>query len=371
MRLSPRASRIDASGIRKVFDLAEALENPVNLSIGQPDFDVPESVKEEMIRAIRDGKNRYTPTQGIAPLRERLRARLAKEKGIRATEEEILVTSGVSGGLLLGFLAAFGPGDEVLIPDPYFVMYKHLLNVFEITPVFVDTYPDFRMTAERLAKHVTPRTRGIVLGSPSNPTGVALSRAELEKIASLAAKHDLLVVSDEIYDGFVYDGEPFSIGSVHPLTLTLGGWSKSYAMTGWRLGWAAGPRELIQAMTMFQQYTFVAAPTPVQWAGIAALDVDLAPIRAAYRAKRDRLVRGLGDILTFPVPEGAFYLFAEIPAGEKNATEFCARLIEKDSLLVIPGGVFSERDTHIRIAYAASDAVIDRGVEILRRAARR
>lgn len=371
VRLSPRAGRIDASGIRKVFDLAAKLENPINLSIGQPDFDVPDEVKAALKAAVDEGKNRYSQTQGIAPLREALRSKIAKEKGIDVPDEGFLVTSGVSGGLFLAFLALFGPGDEVLVPDPYFVMYKHLLNVLDAKPVFVDTYPDGHLTAERIEAAVTPKTKAVVFATPANPTGVALSREELTEIAEVCGRRGLFVIADEIYDAFLYEGEPFSIGRVHPETLTLGGFSKSHAMTGWRLGWAAGPVEVVRAMTMFQQFTFVNAPTPAQWAGLAALEVDTTPHRDAYRKKRDRIASALSEAgYDFPHPGGAFYLFPRVPDGRGTATEFCSRLIEESSLLVIPGGVFSERDTHFRISYAADDETIERGIAILARDAK-
>src|SRR5437588_5120245 len=200
--VSRRALGVDASGIRKVFDLAAKMKDPINLSIGLPDFDVPESVKSAAIDAIRSGQNRYTQTQGIAPLRERLRKELSAEIG--RDVGEVLITSGVSGGLLLCILATIDPGDEAIFLDPYFVMYKHLLTVAGGRPVAVDSYPDFRFHPERVEKAVTPRTKLLILNSPSNPTGVVLTQAEVDSAVKLAEKHQLLLISDEIYEPFLY-----------------------------------------------------------------------------------------------------------------------------------------------------------------------
>src|SRR5580700_1096839 len=201
--VSRRALAVDASGIRKVFELAAKMVDPINLSIGQPDFDVPQSAKAAAIEAVLAGHNRYTPTQGIAPLRQRLRTDLSAEFG--RDVGEVLITSGVSGGLLLAILATIDPGDEAIFLDPYFVMYKHLLTLTGGKPVIVDSYPDFRFRADRVEKAITPRTKLLILNSPSNPTGVVMSREEIDDAVELARKHDLLIVSDEIYEPFLYD----------------------------------------------------------------------------------------------------------------------------------------------------------------------
>jgi len=230
--IADRMQRIDASGIRKVFDLAAKLENPVNLSIGQPDFDVPEPCKERAVQAIRDGANRYTVTQGDAALREALADRLRAEFG--RFDGPVLVTSGVSGGLLLAFLATVNPGDEVLVPDPYFVMYKHLVGLLGGMPVFVDTYPDFRLRREALEAAVTERTRMLLLNSPANPTGIVYAEEELRTAVDVARRHNLLIVSDEIYNEFTYDGPAPSPWPMYDRVLLLRGFSKTFAMTGWR-----------------------------------------------------------------------------------------------------------------------------------------
>ena len=362
--LADRMQHIDASGIRKVFDLAARLEDPINLSIGQPDFDVPDVCKERAIAAIREGVNRYTVTQGESALREALAERLRAEFG--ACDAPVLVTSGVSGGLLLAFLATINPGDEVLVPDPYFVMYKHLVGLLGGVPVFVDTYPDFRLRREALEAAVTDRTRLLLLNSPANPTGAVMTPAELEAAVEVARRHDLLIVSDEIYDAYAYDGPAPSPWPMYDRVLLLRGFSKTFAMTGWRLGWAVGPEPIVSAMTTLQQYTFVCAPSPFQQAALAALETDPSPYIKAFRRRRDLVYEGLKERFSVARPGGAFYIFPKAPGG--SGTAFVERAIEA-GVLVIPGGVFSERDTHFRLAYTADEETIARGLEVLNRLA--
>lgn len=363
--IADRMSLIDASGIRKVFDLAAKLKNPLNLSIGQPDFDVPEAVKDAAIKAIHDGSNSYTQTQGIAQLRERLADMLARQFGVE--KPPVLVISGVSGGLLLGLLVTVNPGDEVLIADPYFVMYKHLTNLVGGKCIFVDTYPDFRLTAERIRPHITARSKVLMLNSPCNPSGAVLGRDEIDSILELARGHDLLVISDEIYDAFCYDTPYESAFGRYENTLLLKGFSKTWGMTGWRLGYATGPAKVLQAMTMLQQYSFVCAPSMVQWAGLAAMETDMSEAVADFRGRRDLIYDALKDDFEVTRPGGAFYIFPKAPGGRAEA--FVAEAIRRN-VLIIPGNVFSERGTHFRISYAASRETIERGAEILRRLAR-
>jgi len=362
--IASRMAKLDSSGIRKVFDLAAQLENPVNLSIGQPDFDVPQPVKQAAIAAIETGNNRYTVTQGIPDLHDALREMIRAKKAVDA--DHLLVTSGVSGALLLSFLVLLDPGDEVLIPDPYFVMYKHLANLVGGTPVFVNTYPDFRVTAERIEPMLTARSKILVLNSPGNPTGAVMTEDDVRGVAELVADRDILVISDEIYDAFVYDGACTSAAAHIPNCVLMGGFSKSHAMTGWRLGYAAGPADVIAEMTKLQQFSFVCAPSIAQYAGLEALKVSSEPSRKQYQAKRDRIYRGLKDYFEVERPDGAFYIFPRVPWG--TDMDFVAEAIRSE-LLIIPGSVFSEKHTHFRISYAADDKTIDSGIEILCRLA--
>ncbi|TVL99619.1 MAG: aspartate aminotransferase [Candidatus Brocadia sp. WS118] len=358
--IAHRMSKIDSSGIRKVFDLAQKMRNPVNLSIGQPDFDVPEEIKTEAIKAIKDGANKYTVTQGIAELRDGLLKRLRNQRGVNA--EDILITSGVSGALTLAFMVLINPEDEVLIPDPAFVSYKHLVNFCGGKPVFIDTYPDFQLTAARIRPCLTKKSKVLVMNSPANPTGIMCTSRDIKDIADLAKEHNLLVISDEIYHDFDYHHEFESIGRYYENTLLLDGFSKSFAVTGWRMGYAAGPAHIIREMIKLQQYTFVCAPAPAQYAIAKSLDADLSKYLASYKKKRDLMYEGLKDNFRIVKPGGAFYFFPQVPWGTDE--EFVASAIKKN-LLIIPGSVFSEHHTHFRISYAASEETIHRGVNIL------
>ena len=361
--ISTRALGVDASGIRKVFDLAAKLPDPINLSIGLPDFDVPEAIKAAAVAAIGAGSNRYTQTQGIAPLRDRLHRDLSAEFGRDAGE--VLVTSGVSGGLLLAMMAVVNPGDEVIFLDPGFVMYRHLLTMTGGVPVPVDSYPSFRFDADRVAAAVTPRTKAIILNSPSNPTGLVMTAAEVAAAVEVARDHGLLLISDEIYEPFLYDGgHPLpSAARLYENTLVLRGFSKSHAMTGWRLGYAAGPAAVVSQMAKLQQYTFVCAPSPLQVGAVTALDVPMTDAVERYRRKRDIVCDGLSPAFEVVRPQGAFYVFPKAPGG-RSATDFVAAAIDHN-VLVIPGNVFSNRDTHFRISYATTDEKLQQGVAIL------
>jgi aspartate/methionine/tyrosine aminotransferase len=363
--IADRCSSFDSSGIRKVFELAAKMKNPINLSIGQPDFDVPEAVKKACIAAIEQGKNAYSLTQGIAPLREKLQQRVDKRFG--HSDRSMIVTSGTSGGLVLSMLSLVNPGDEVILFDPYFVMYPPLVKLVGGIPVILDTYPHFRIDIKQVEAAITPRTKLILLNSPGNPTGVVATEEEVKQLAQLAADKQIALVSDEIYSEFCYSASLPTPADYNADTIVIDGFSKSHAMTGWRLGFVHGPTAVIQTMIKLQQYSFVCAPQPVQWAGIAAMDVDMTAYRESYRAKRDRLVRGIQDLYEIAIPEGAFYVFPKAPWG--TGSEFVQCAIDNE-LLIIPGNIFSRRDTHFRISYAAPDETIDRGIEVLRRLAK-
>lgn len=359
--IADRMSRIDASGIRKVFALAAKLENPINLSIGQPDYDVADAVKEAAIDAIRAGQNSYTQTWGIEPLREACAVYYERTFGTRL--ENVMITSGVSGGLYLTLMALVNPGDEVIFADPYFVMYKHLVNLIGGKCVMVDTYPDFKLTADRVEAAITDKTKLIIVNSPSNPTGVTMNTDELRAIADVARKNDVYVISDEIYEGLSYDDDRASMVGMYDKLIVLNGFSKLAGMTGWRVGYAAGPDDVVQAMNTLQQYTFVCAPSAAQHACVTALQQDDSEKVAAYRCKRDIAYNGLID-RGFEVakPGGAFYIFPKAPNNDGAA--FVAKAIE-NNVLIIPGSVFSERNTHFRISFAARDDVIEKGLDVL------
>lgn len=359
--IAERMHGIEVSGIRKVFDLGAKLKDPVNLSIGQPHFPVPEPIKAAAKKAIDDDKNGYTVTQGIAPLRERLLADLnALYPG---QDRSVMITSGTSGGLVLALMCTINPGDEVIFFDPYFVMYPNFLTLAGGKAVVIDTRPDFQIDIAKVQAALTPRTKAIIVNSPGNPTGVVASRESLRALAALAKERSILLISDEIYHAFAYDAPFASPAEFSEDVLVIDGMGKTYGITGWRFGFAHGPRRIIEEMTKLQQFTYVCAPSVVQYAGLAMLDYDVAGIVADYKQKRDRIVTGLKDLYDFNVPGGAFYLYAKTPWG--TGTEFVTEAI-RNNLLIIPGCTFSKRDTHFRVSYAVSDAQLDRGIEILR-----
>jgi aspartate aminotransferase/aminotransferase len=364
--LADRTRSIEMSGVRRVFELARSLKDPINLSIGQPHFPVPEPIREAAVAAIRAGQNGYTVTQGVPELRLKIKDDLDRRLG--HSDREVLVTSGTSGALTLAMLAVVNPGDEVIFFDPYFVAYPHLVTLAGGTPVVIDTYPDFIPDPDAVAAAVTPRTKAILLGTPANPSGAVLPESVLRAIAGIAARHGILLISDEIYHAFGYDTRFISPASFHPDTLVVDGFGKTYGFTGWRMGYAHGPRPLIEEMTKLQQFTYVCAPTPAQYAAAVAWDLDMQSILDDYRRKRDHLRAALAGKYELGAPGGAFYLFPKAPWG--TGSEFVSEAI-RNNLLIIPGSAFSRRDSHFRVSYAASDESLARGIEVLLRLAER
>lgn len=359
--IADRMGSIESSGIRRVFELAKSLPDPINLSIGQPDFDVPQAIKNAACTAIEQGHNAYTLTNGIPELRRKLLGRISADYPNQ--QREVIVTSGTSGALVLSLLVTVNPGDEVIVFDPYFVMYPHLVRLAGGVPVFVDTYPDFALDIDAVRKTITPRTKAILVNSPANPTGRVAPEGELRDLARLAAERGILLISDEIYRLFCY-GAPFkSPAAFNDHVLVIDGFSKSHAMTGWRLGFAHGPRRIIDEMNKLQQYTFVCAPSMAQYAGLTALDIVLDNHVHDYQRKRDLIYDGIAGHYQMARPEGAFYLFPQAPHG-LGGMAFVEEAI-KHGLLIIPGTVFSRRDSHFRLSFAASDKTLIRGVEML------
>lgn len=358
---SKRIQKMDVTGLRRVFALAAKLKNPCNLSIGQPHFDVPESIQDAAVDAIRSGKNAYTSAQGIDPLREAVLKDYEK-RGV--PQEEALITSAVSGGLLLALIATCDVGDELIIPDPYFLTWKDLANVFGVKPVFCDTYPDFTWKREKLESCVTEKTRALILSCPSNPVGAVPTEEEFQTIAAFAKEHDLWIIYDEIYEKFHFDGPHPNMSAYYPKTITLGGFSKSHSMTGWRIGTAVGPKPIIEEMIKLQQYSFICASTTAQWAALTAMETEIEDRIDDYRKKRDWICRELAEHYEIFQPKGTFYCFIKAPEGE-TGSQFVERAIEKE-LILMPGKTFSEKDTHFRLSFANTDEQIERGLAILK-----
>lgn len=359
---SKRSLSIQASGIRKFFELGLSMKDPVDLSIGQAHFEVPDEAKEAAIKAIHDGKNRYTVTQGIPDLRAKLKERMA-EHYPNTDGTDVMVTSGVSGGLLLIFMALLDEGDEVLIPDPYFVMYRHLATMVGATAKTYSTYPDFRIKAENIKQHITPKTKLILVNSPSNPTGVSLNKEEAQDLAKLADETGIALISDEIYEDFRYTDEHHSPRQYTENCIVVAGASKFLGMPGWRIGWLMGPQSICERMYALQQFSFVCAPTPLQWGTLAGLDIDFSKHREEYRGKRDFIMEGLKENFEIVKPDGAFYMFVKLPEGA-DPQAFMNACIERE-LLVVPGGACSEKNTHFRLCYATTDDKLKRAVVIL------
>ncbi|MCB1315138.1 MAG: aminotransferase class I/II-fold pyridoxal phosphate-dependent enzyme, partial [Leptospiraceae bacterium] len=342
--LSERMNRIDSSEVRRVFQLAAKLENPINLSIGQPHYPAPPEIQEAIIAALSAGHTAYTQTQGIPELRERMARKYAAQNGFQAHPDNILISSGVSSLIQLLFLATLDPGDEVLISDPCFLIYRSMLNFFNAR---VTTFPENFSPddIEPIKKSIqNKKIKLIIFCTPSNPTGHVMSAEQLRMLGEIADGCGAYLVSDEIYELFDYDNGFHSTASIYPRTLTLSGFSKSYSMTGLRLSAATGPEEIIRAMTTLQQYTVVCAPSAVQWAGIRALDLDMKDYVQAYKQNRDYCVQRLKGRTRFTQPAGAFYIFPEVPGTDR---EFVERAIQTRQLLIVPGRIFTERTNHV------------------------
>jgi len=400
--LAPRTKLIDASGIRRVFEYGAKIKDKIDFSIGQPNFPVADSVKMAAMAAIAADQNGYTITQGIQPLRDKLCAHLSRDLGWHVDPKApngdpnvpaLLVSPGTSASLVLAFLALIGPGDEAIIPDPYFVLYPHLANLVGGKAVCCDTYPDFRMTAKRVEPLITPRTKLVILNSPGNPSGVVMTQRECDDLLDLCRRKNILLISDEIYDEFTFSDARERVGdsgehhprtrdphtgSAHPVcpsparvkdsfynTLVVRGFGKTYGVTGWRLGYAVGPARLIAEMTKLQQYTYVCAPHPLQVGAVAALDVDVSNNVAAYEKNRDMVMARLGPLTELNISGGAFYAFPCIPARLKLTGEQFFQTCLESKLLIVPGSVFSTRDTHFRISFAVSPETLSRGLDVL------
>jgi aspartate/methionine/tyrosine aminotransferase len=364
-RFARRMDKVEVSGIRRMFDLARSIRDPYDFSLGQPDFDVPPEVKAAATRAIADGANRYTPSQGLEEARQAVAASLRRRAGFSVDASNVVITAGSTGGLFLAHMCLVDDDEEVLIPDPYFVLYPHLVNLSRGRPVFIDTYATrFRLTPELLERHITPRSRLLVFNNPVNPTGIAYTADEVRAIAAVARRHDLIVVADEVYDRFQYDFAHESFYPHHPHTILVGALSKTFAMTGWRLGYAVAPAPIVEKMIVLQQFTYVCAPSVAQKVVSAALALDVGrSTTEAYRRKRDLTVETLRGAFEFETPQGAFYVFPRAPDSDAGA--FVKRALER-GVIVVPGSTGSQRSSHFRVSFAMEDKRLVKGLQILR-----
>ncbi|HJV90916.1 MAG TPA: aminotransferase class I/II-fold pyridoxal phosphate-dependent enzyme [Holophagaceae bacterium] len=374
-RIASRIHDVPASGIRKFFDIAATMEEVISLGIGEPDFVTPEPIREAAIRSLREGRTAYTSNAGLLELRQEIAGLLKRRYGVDYDPAtEILLTVGVSEGLQNLCLATLEPGDEVVIPEPCFVSYVPSVRFAEGRAVLVPSRREegFQPDVQRIADAITPRTKALLLGYPSNPTGAVLTRDRAEALAQLAEKHDLIVFSDEIYDRLVYGDAHHtcfaSLPGMKERTALLGGFSKAYAMTGWRLGWVAGPKDVIAAITKAHQYNIMSAPTMAQYAGLAAMregEPFVEQMRLEYDRRRQILLAGFQELgLPCVAPQGAFYAFPSIAPTGMDADTFCERLLREEHVAVIPGGNFGPSGAeHVRICYANSAENIQMALE--------
>jgi len=360
-----RVARLPASGIRRFFDLIAGVEGVISLGVGEPDFITPERFREAAIRSIKDGKTKYTSNYGIKALRDAISEHTKKLRDVAYDpEREILVTVGVSEAVDLALRATLNDGDEVILADPSYVAYVPGIVLAGGVPVPVPTEEaeDFRLTPAAVARAITPRTRAILLGFPNNPTGGVLLKEDVDGIARLAREHDLLVYADEIYDRLVYGIEHHSIASIPEMkerTIYLAGFSKSYAMTGWRVGYACAPAEVIEQMMKIHQYTVMCVPTAAQYAALAALSDGEPEVRRMHDAydERRKLMWGRLNAMGLHCfePRGAFYCFPNVTSTGLTDDEFSERLLKEEKVVVVPGNAFGARGKgHVRACYAAS-----------------
>ena len=362
--LSKAITEIQPSGIRRFFDAASTMSNVISLGVGEPDFDTPWHVREEGIYSLEKGRTFYTGNSGLLELREEIGRYLDRRFGLSYSADEILVTVGGSEAIDIGFRTMLDPGDEVIIPEPCYVSYLPCVKLAGGVPVRLplEEKDQFKLTKEKLLSAITDKTKILVLPFPNNPTGAILNRDELQIIADIVKEHDLFVMSDEIYSELNYEGGHVSIASIPGMrerTIVINGFSKSYAMTGWRLGYAAGPKEIMKQMLKIHQFVIMCAPTTSQYAAIEALrngDEDVRRMRESYDERRRFLVNALNEMgLPCFEPKGAFYVFPNISAYGMTSEEFARRLLEQERVAVVPGTAFGEcGEGFLRISYAYS-----------------
>jgi aminotransferase len=368
--ISERANRLSPSGIRKFFDLLAKVEGVISLGIGEPDYATPWHISEAAVKSLERGYTMYTSNSGIPELCE-LTVKYLKDKYSveYKPDGEILMTVGVSEALDLAMRAIINPGDEVIMPDPHYVAYDSCVILAGGKSVMVPTNQknNFEVEAKDIEAKITSKTKAILIGYPANPTGAVMSRQKLLAIAKVAKRHSLIVISDEIYARLTYDGEHTcfaSLPGVKENTILLNGFSKAYAMTGWRIGYAVAPKEIIAAMTKIHQYTIMSAPTPAQVAAIEALktgEPDVVEMVADYNRRRKFIVKGLNEIgLPCFEPKGAFYAFPSITCTGMDSEEFSERLLKEEKVAVVPGSAFGLcGEGYVRCCYATSLAEIE------------
>lgn len=374
--LSDKIQTIKPSGIRKFFDIVSEMKDAISLGVGEPDFETPWHIRDEGIYALEKGRTFYTSNAGLKDLRAEIGNYLSRTQGINYDpQSEILVTVGGSEAIDIGLRAIINAGDEVIIPQPSYVSYEPCAVLAGATPVIINLKAEneFRLSAEELEEAITDKTKILILPYPNNPTGAIMGREDLEKIAKVVIEKDILVMSDEIYSALTYKGEHVSIAGIEGMkerTILINGFSKAYAMTGWRLGYACGPKEIIKQMTKIHQFAIMCAPTVSQYAAVEALkhgDEDVKKMRQAYNQRRRFLMNAFREMnLECFEPYGAFYVFPCIKEFGMTSEEFATRFLEEEHVAAVPGTAFGESgEGFLRISYAYSLPTLKTAMERL------
>jgi len=376
--LAKRVIQLKPSGIRKFFDIVATMDDVISLGIGEPDFDTPKPIVEAGIRSLEAGETHYTSNFGMLELRQGISQHLQHLYGLSYDpQSEVLVTVGVSEALYLAMTAILNPGEEVLIPTPCFVSYQAEVILAGGTPVEIPTHAEdgFQVRVEALEAAITPKTKAILIGFPNNPTGAVASHEALMGVARLAEKYDLVIVSDEIYDQLVYETRHYCFSTLPGMqrrTILLGGFSKNYAMTGWRIGYAAAPADILKGLVRIHQYTIMSAPTTAQRAAIEALQGDqesVEAMRSEYNRRRKLIVSGLNELgLRTYEPHGAFYAFPNIAASGMDDETFAQKLLEEERVAVVPGSSFGDAGAgFVRCSYATAYEQIEEALKRMNR----
>lgn len=362
-RVSNRIQSFDSSVFRDIFRKQLTLDNPVDLSVGTPEEKTANVVKQAGIDAILNDKTGYTPANGIPELREAMLTKLISENNLLTSYEKITVVPGLTTGLLLVYMSILDPGDEIITMDPGYPPYDQLADALGVTVMSVVTLPDFQLNIPAIEASITDKTRAIVINSPNNPTGTVYPESDLRRVAEIAERHGIYIISDEIYEHFVYEGKHFSVGSIYPDTISMYGFSKQHAMTGWRLGFISGPLDVIEAINELQQYAIFSSSAIAQHAAISALKLekDLTP---KYIKKRDLVLKTLREAgLQIEGASGSYYVFFKAP-NDMTDIEFTELLLEHN-LILVPGRAFSSRHGYVRLSYGAEYSEVKKGLDIL------
>ena len=374
---SDKVKTIKPSGIRKFFDIANSIEDCISLGVGEPDFDTPWHITEEGIYSLEQGRTFYTSNQGLPELREEIAKWNKRKYNLNYSKEEIIITCGGSEAIDIALRATLNPGDEVIILEPNYVCYEPDIILAGGVPIKIKlkNENEFRLTPKELEEVITPKTKILLMNYPNNPTGAIMNKSDLEKIAKIIIKHDLLVITDEIYSELTYEGNHCSIGSLPNMkerTITINGFSKAYSMTGWRLGYVMGPKEIMEQVKKIHQFVIMSAPTISQYAGLEALrngDEDIERMKKEYDKRRKYLLKEFNRLgLPCFEPKGAFYIFPDIRKYNMSSEEFATELLNKEHVVVVPGTAFGDSgEGFVRISYAYSLEALKEAIKRIER----